>query len=139
MPYLLRVLTGKAKKVTGLFAREGVELMRIPISEYLLCHDPKCTIIRFLQTIENYITNLTEISDDEADRLLTQRLVPVTKDIQVGKIVTVVEGEYRGQSGVVREINDGKIHIDVCLFGRMRQVDLETDQIALSALPEAWR
>ena len=140
--YLFRVLSGKEKKVIGLFAREGIELTQLPIDGYLLCYDPKCKEIRFLETIENYIVNFAEIDKDEANRLKNEGLVPVTEadiQLQVGKIVTVVEGEYKGQSGLVREINNGKIHIDVCFFGRMRRVDLETYQIARSIIPEGLR
>jgi len=139
MPYLLRVLTGKQKKVIGLFAREGIEMTRIPINDYLLCNDDRCKIARFLETIENYIINLTEITDKEASRLVNENLMPILDSMEVGKIVTVVEGEYKGYSGIVRKIDNGKVHVDVCLYGRMHCVDFDKSDVALTTVPEVWR
>lgn len=138
MPFLLRIITGRRKKVIGLFAREGVEMKTIPISDYLLCYDERCKIVRFLDTIANYIINLTEISEEDTLRLTPENQTNVEEKIKVGKIVTIQEGEYKGYSGFVRDIGAETIRVDINIFGRLRQVDFKRTQLAPSYVPEIW-
>lgn len=141
MPYLIRVIFGKEKKVAKLFAREGVELTRIPVSEYLIGTDPRCEMLRYRDTIKGYIINVSSISDEEAARLYTQETeaVPAEESVAVGNIVTITDGPYKGQNGVLRKIAEGQVSVDICLFGRMHPLNFAREQVRLSKMPEVWK
>lgn len=141
MPYLFRVLFGKEKKVIGLFAHEGIELVRIPVSEYLIGYDPRCAIVRYRETVEGYIVNMSEISEQEAYSLKTQATSTVNAEtrISIGQMVTVTEGEYKGLNGFVRNIIDDTVTVDISLFGRMHPVRLAFDHLIALHVPEVWR
>lgn len=139
MPYLIKVIYGKENKLTRLFAREGIELVRIPVSEYLICHDPRCQELRHLDTMSGYIINLEEISDEQASSLLVQNTGDGEEEnIEIGNIVTVTDGEYQGQNGVVRKVTEKEVNVDILLFGRMHMVCFAKNQVRLPVMPEAW-
>jgi len=141
VPYLIKLITGKEKKLIKLFGLHGIELTRIPVSEYLICHDPKCLELRCLDTIEGYIRSLDEISDEEASALVLQKTeieAADDEDIAVGNIVTVTDGEYEGHSGIVRTIGHDEIKVDMVLFGRMHVARFARHQVRLAKTPEVW-
>ena len=139
MPYLLKIITGKEKKVIELFALHHIELKRIPISEYLICQDPKCQRIRYLDTVINYIRNVMEISDHDAELLGRDLSEEMDVAFKQGSHVTVKNGEYSGISGIVKSIEGGMISVSLCLFGRLHDVTLASDQLEQTPIPEIWR
>jgi len=143
MPYLIKVITGKEKRLITLFSLHGIDLARIPVSEYLICNDPRCQELRHLDTIGGYIRSLHEITDEEALALAVQKTEVETgeedDDIAVGKIVTVAEGEYEGQSGIVKVVGENEVKVDMVIFGRMHTTQFARHQVKLAKMPEVWR
>ena len=95
--------------------------------------------MRYLDSIRGYISNLEEISDEQASFLLAQNTgIEEEENIEVGNIVTVTDGEYQGQNGVVRKVTEKEVNVDILLFGRMHMVCFAKNQVRLPVLPEAW-
>ncbi len=139
MAYLLHVVKGKEKRVVEVFGRHRVVARRALIGEYVVCYDPKSEELRFLDSISRYIRNLSRIEDEEVGRFLGLSVTVFPRgNLEVGQIVRVMSGEYEDFRGVVRRVEDGKVALDVIVFGRMRQVFVNRDQVAPDAVPEGF-
>jgi transcription antitermination factor NusG len=139
MPYLMQVVKGKEKRVVEVFGQHRVVAIRALIGEYVVCYDPKSEELRFLDSIAGYIRDVSRIEDEEVGRFLgmSEAIYP-TSDLETGQIVRVLSGEYEDFRGVVRRAEDGKVALDVIVFGRLRPVFLNRDQVASDGIPEGW-
>ena len=139
MPYLMQVVKGKEKRVVEVFGQHRVVAIRALIGEYVVCYDPKSEELRFLDSIAGYIRDVSRIEDEEVGRFLgMSEAVYPTSDLEKGQIVRVLSGEYEDFRGVVRRAEDGKVALDVIVFGRLRPVFLNRDQVASDGIPEGW-
>ena len=140
MPYLLHVLKGKEKRVIEVFGLHGVAAKKALIGEYLVTYDPKSEELRYLDSISGYIRNISPIEDEEVGRFLglSETIVPKS-GMEPGCIVRVLSGEYQDFRGIVRRVENGKAEVDVIIFGRLRPVVLDRDDVAPDALPEGFR
>jgi transcription antitermination factor NusG len=137
MPYLLHVVKGKEKRVVEVFGRHGVAAKKALIGEYVVTYDPKSEELRYLDSIAGYIRNMSSIEDGQVGRFLGLSETVLPKfNIEIGAIVRILYGEYQDFRGVVRRLADGKVEVDVIIFGRLRPVLLSRDDVAPDALPE---
>ena len=140
MPYLLHVLKGKEKRVIEAFGRHGVAAKKALIGEYVVAYDPKCEELRYLDSISGYIRNISPIEDEEVGRFLGLSAVVFPKSgMETGSIVRILSGEYQDFRGIVRRLANGKAEVDVIVFGRMRPVSLNRDDVAPDAFPEGFK
>ena len=140
MPYLLHVLKGKEKRVIEVFGRQGVAAKKALIGEYVVTYDAKCEELRYLDSISGYIRNISPIEDEEVGRFLGLSPAVFPKSgMETGSIVRILSGEYQDFRGVVRRLANGKAEVDVIVFGRMRPVSLNRDDVAPDALPEGFK
>ncbi len=139
MPYLLHVVKGKEKRVVEVFGLHGVAAKKALISEYVVTYDPKSEELRYLDSVSGYILNVSPIEDEEVGRFLglSETVFPKS-GMKAGCIVRILSGEYQDFHGVVRRLSDGKVEIDVIMFGRLRPVVLDRDDVAPEALPEGF-
>ena len=109
------------------------------ISEYVVTYDPKSEELRYLDSVSGYILNVSPIEDEEVGRFLglSETVFPKS-GMKAGCIVRILSGEYQDFHGVVRRLSDGKVAMDVIMFGRLRPVVLDRDDVAPEALPEGF-
>ena len=140
MPYLLHVVKGKEKRVAEVFGLHGVVAKKALIGEYVVTYDPKSEELRYLDSISGYIRNISHIEDEEVGRFLglSETVVP-NSGTETGSIVRILSGEYQDFRGIVRRLANGKVEVDVIIFGRMRPVSLNRDDVAPDALPEGFK
>jgi len=140
MPYLLHVVKGKEKRVIEVFGLYGVVAKKALIGEYVVAYDPKSEELRHLDSISGYIRNVSQIQDEEVGRFLglSETVFPRSR-IEAGCIVRILSGEYQDFRGIVRHLANGKAQVDVIVFGRMRPVSLNRDDVAPDALPEGFK
>ncbi len=140
MPYLLHVVKGKEKRVVEVLGLHGVAAKKALIGEYVVTYDPKSEELRYLDSISGYIRNVSPIEDEEVGRFLglSETIVPKS-GVEAGSIVRILSGEYRDFRGIVRCLSNGKAEVDVIIFGRLRPVALERDDVAPDALPEGFK
>ncbi len=139
MPYLLHVVKGKEKRVVEVFGRHGVAARKALIGEYVVAYDPKSQELRYLDSISGYIRNISPIEDGEVGRFLgLSPAVTRTSAMEIGCIVRILSGDYRDFRGVVRRLVDGKAEVDVIIFGRLRPLVVDRDDVAPDALPEGF-
>ena len=139
MPYLLHVVKGKEKRVIEVFGHHGVAAKKALIGEYVVTYDPKSEELRYLDSISGYIRNISSIEDSEVGRFLglSETVFPKSS-VETGCIVRILSGEYQDFRGVVRRLADGKVEVDVIVFGRLRPIVLDRDDVALDVLPEGF-
>jgi len=139
MPYLLHVVKGKEKRVVEVFGHHGVAARKALIGEYVVAYDPKSEELRHLDSISGYIRNMSPIEDGEVGRFLglSDTIYPKSK-MEAGCIVRILSGEYQDFRGVVRRLTEGKVEMDVILFGRLRPVIVDRDDVAPDTLPEGF-
>jgi transcription antitermination factor NusG len=139
MPYLLHVVKGKEKRVVEVFGHHGVAARKALIGEYVVAYDPKSEELRYLDSISGYIRNMSPIEDREVGRFLGLSEAVFPKfTMETGCIVRILSGEYQDFRGVVRRLADGKVDVDVIIFGRLRPLVVDRDDVAPDALPEGF-
>ena len=69
---------------------------------------------------------------------LSETVVP-RSGIEAGRIVRVLSGEYQDFRGIIRRVENGKVEVDVIIFGRLRPLALDRDDVAPDALPEGFK
>jgi transcription antitermination factor NusG len=140
MPYLLNVVKGKEKRVIEVFDHHGVASKKALIGEYVVAYDPKCEELRYLDSISGYVRNISKIEDGEVGRFLGLSDVVFPKvSLETGAIVRILSGEYQDFRGVVRRLADGKVEVDVIIFGRLRPIAVDREDVVPDALPEGFR
>ncbi len=140
MPYLLNVVKGKEKRVIEVFGLHGVAAKKALIGEYIVTYDPRCGQLRYLDSISGYIRNISPIEDEEVGRFLGLSATSFPKSgIETGSIVRILSGEYQDFRGIVRRLENGKMEADVIIFGRLRPVCLNRDDVAPDELPEGFK
>ena len=140
MPYLFRVARGKEKRVVEVFAQNGVLAKKALIGEYVVACDPRSENLRHLDSVRGYIRGVSRIEDKDIARLLgmSEAVFP-TGGLRAGQIVRVLSGEFEDFHGVVRRIDNGKVAVDVTVFGRLRPVELDRNEVlADGEVPEGW-
>lgn len=76
----------------------------------------------------------TPLLPDEVDRVLS-RLGMSTRhadiDVEVGELVTIVDGAFEGLTGKITEVDDSnmKIKVNIDMFGRETSTELDINQI----------
>ena len=140
MPYLLHVLKGKEKRVIEVFGLHGAAAKKALIGEYIVTYDPRCGQLRYLDSISGYIRNISPIEDEEVGRFLglSETVVP-KPGMETGSIVRILSGEYQDFRGIVRCLENGKVEVDIIIFGRMRPVRLNRDDVVPDELPEGFK
>lgn len=139
MPYLLHVVKGKEKRVVEVFGHHGVAARKALIGEYVVAYDPKSVELRYLDSISGYIRNMSPIEDGEVGRFLGLSEAVFPKfTMETGCIVRILSGEYQDFRGVVRRLADSKVEVDVIIFGRLRPLVVDRDDVAPDALPEGF-
>ncbi len=140
MPYLFRVARGKEKKVVEVFGQHGVLAKKALIGEYVVACDPRAENLRHLDSVRGYIRGISTIEDKDLARFLGMRdLVPPARGLQAGQIVRILSGEFEDFRGVVRRAEHGKVAVDVTVFGRLRPVELDRNEVLVDGeVPEGW-
>lgn len=139
MPYLLHVLKGKEKRVIEVFGLHGAAAKKALIGEYVVTYDPRCGELRYLDSISGYIRNISPIDDGEVARFLGLSASVYTKPaMETGSIVRILSGEYQDFRGIVRRLEQGRVEADIIIFGRLRPVVLNRDDVVPDTLPEGF-
>jgi len=140
MPYLFHVIRGKEKKVVDLFGQHGVLAKKALIGEYVVACDPRAQGLRHLDAVRGYIRNVATIDDKDLGRFLGMRdVIPQGRRLEAGQIVRILSGEFEDFRGVVRRAEHGRVAVDVTVFGRLRPVVLDRDDVIVDGeVPEGW-
>ena len=93
--------------------------------------------IRQLSGVAKFIgskTAPTAVTEDEILKVLRKvgdKTKKIDIDFEVGEIVKVIAGPFRGYSGPISEINAerGKLKSLILIFGRETPVELDFDQV----------
>ena len=138
MPYLIQVLKGKEKKIGELLARHGLTTQRATLTEYLLTDDPACYEIRRRDTVTGYILNISEVSAEVADELLTiPDCIPSDNDTPLlHKLVRIRSGQWAGAVGIVSRIKGDMVTIHAETFGYLKRVEVPLCDVEICHAPE---
>ncbi len=140
MPYLFHVVRGKEKKVVDIFGQHGILAKKALIGEYVVACDPRAQDLRHLDSVRGYIRNIATIEDKDLGRFLGLRdVIRQDRRLEAGQIVRIITGEFEDFRGVIRRAESGKVAVDVTVFGRLRPVVLDRDDVILDGeVPEGW-
>lgn len=90
-------------------------------------------LVRNTQGVTGFVGQGSEpipLSDEEAHRLGIER-IEMNVDFQVGDLVKIILGPFKGKDGVVEEVDVKKevLKLRVDMFGRSTPVELEFNQV----------
>jgi len=102
--------------------------------------DPRAQNLRYLDSVRGYIRNIATIEDKDLGRFLGMREVILpARGLKAGQIVRILSGEFEDFRGVVRRVKNGRVAVDVTVFGRLRPVVLNRDEVLTDGeVPEGW-
>jgi len=124
MPYLLKVPFGREKKAAATLAKNGIEAKPAALRGYLISSErPARAPMK-----ETGVSEATEVSVEEAERLLRGRSTP-RSGLREGAAVRVTSGPYRGLSGIVRDVSEEAVVVDLALFGKVCPVRFRAEEV----------
>ncbi len=90
-------------------------------------------LVRNTQGVTGFVGEGSEpipLTDEEVRRMGIEKTV-IVLDIEVGDMVKIISGPFKGFTGVVEELNEDKqtLKTKVDMFGRSTPVELEFDQV----------
>ncbi len=127
---MIEIKNGK-RKIVEKRIFQGYVLVQMKLSEdawYIVRNTPNVT--GFVGTG----IDPTPISEDELEKINKRMGLEQPKhkiDLQVGEVVNIVDGPFKGFDGSINEIDEtkGKLKVLVNMFGRETPVELDTLQV----------
>lgn len=127
---MIEVKNGK-RKVVEKRIFQGYVLVQIKMSE------DAWYIVRNTPSVTGFVGSGTEpspVSDDEMEKIMKRmgREEPKHKiDFNVGEVVNITDGPFKGFDGTINEIDaaKGKLKVLVNMFGRETPVELDSLQV----------
>ncbi|MEI7683075.1 MAG: transcription termination/antitermination protein NusG [Candidatus Saccharibacteria bacterium] len=127
---MIEVKNGK-RKVVEKRIFQGYVLVQMKLSE------DAWYIVRNTPSVTGFVgsgTEPTPVSDDEMEKIMKRmgRAEPKHKiDFNVGEVVNITDGPFKGFDGTINEIDaqKGKLKVLVNMFGRETPVELDSLQV----------
>jgi hypothetical protein len=133
--YAIEVGGGGVDRLVRELYRLGCTLIDQRIPGYLVV---SLTPVRHMQVRGlRSVVKVFPVAGTDFERPLTMPTVPPSN--QVGEMVRVVSGHYRGVSGIIRSTSGETIQLEIVLFGRLMTMTLTVESVEPIPVPEAWR
>ncbi len=133
MPFIIQTLKGKEKIVEAILRKDGVDSKISPLKEFIICQERPPSYVNDIPQV----LQIVEATPEEVEYLLNDK-PPEKENIKIGSLVEVVTGEYEGFTGLVRNIRDGEVTVDLNVFGKMLPVTVQTGEIRHVEVGEQW-
>ena len=124
MPFLLSVPFGREKKAVAALAKGGISSKPTTVKGYLVSdmRPPRPALEKAR------VSEVTEISESAAERLLSE--APTRQvELNTGAAVRVASGIYQGFSGIVREVSEEFVEVDIAAFGKVLPVKFKASEL----------
>jgi transcription antitermination factor NusG len=132
--YLLSVMTGKENLVRTILRKNGFPSQPAHLRGYLLSD---LMPSHYLLDEISYIFGVTEVSEEKAKRFLENPEEAKT-ELCPGATVEVVSGIYQDFKGIVREVSDGSLKVDLGVFGKVVPVELQPSEVRVVIACASW-
>lgn len=127
---MIEIKNGK-RKVVEKRIFQGYVLVQMKLSE------DAWYIVRNTPNVTGFVgsgTDPTPISDDEMEKINKRMGIEQPKykiDFNVGEVVNIIDGPFKGFDGTINEIDaaKGKLKVLVSMFGRETPVELDSLQV----------
>jgi transcription antitermination factor NusG len=133
MPFIIQTLKGKERIVQAVLRKNGVDSKISPLKEFIICQERPHSYIKDIPQV----LHIVEATPEEVEYLLNDK-TPEKEDIKIGSLVEVTAGEYERFTGLVRNIRDGEVTVDLKVFGKMLPVTVQTGEIRHVEVGEQW-
>jgi hypothetical protein len=135
VPYLLKVLKGKEKRIAETLLKHGISATAAPIGEYVICDKPFQ-----IEIIETWIFSTTEVSEEVASEVMKGDLsVLLPEHLSPGRIVAIISGDYAGQMALIKLVEDDNLLVHVLVEGRMYPLTVARQAVKAAEVSATWR
>jgi len=135
MPSIVMTAPKKAKLVIALLAQHDLLVERTPFDGMLICKHKVDPLLRNIP----YVTGIIEISDQEAEGIISGDKAGKQALIQEGAHIVVTHGDFENCHGLVRYMEGNIAMVDInYLPGRMFAVKLPLADISLPTGHNYW-
>lgn len=126
--YILRVIKGKENLVSSILFKYGFEVMKAAEKGFLTCKGKLSP--ELIDKFEGYIQEIIEVDEEKAKEILKERKNnDGPSKIKEGSAVEVISGFYEGFAGIARRVEDGRVLVDLNLFGKAVPVDISASDL----------
>ena len=135
MPFIIHTLKGKEKLVEAVLRKNGFDPKISPLKEFVISQDAPPSFVNNMPQV----LKIMEATSEEIECLLNDE--PKEKDntvITAGALVEITHGSYKGFKGLVHEIKDKEVIVDVSVFGKMLPISVGIKEIKLVNIGEQW-
>ncbi len=133
MSYLLNVMMGKENFVRTILQKNGISSISLRMKGLLVTDViPSTDLLDRLP----HIYSVIEIPD-EAKNLLEEDQSG-KEGLRPGLAVEVTGGIYQSFKGIVREVGEGTVKVDLALFGKVVSVELQSSELKPILLEGPW-
>jgi transcription antitermination factor NusG len=134
MSYLLNVTMGKENLVKTILQKKGIPSQLSYLKGYLV--SDVSPPFHLLDQIP-YIYKVIEVSEEEAKKFLDDPQ-PKKDRLRPGFTVEVVSGIYQDFKGIVREVMDGSVKVDLAIFGKVVPVEFQASELKTLIVCDSW-
>jgi transcription antitermination factor NusG len=136
MPFIIHTLNGKEKLVEAVLRKNGLDPKISPLKEFVICQDAPPSFVNDMPQV----LKIMEATSEEIECLLNDE--PKEKDdntvITAGALVEITHGSYEGFKGLVHEVKDKEVIVDVSVFGKALPVSVGIEEIKMVNIGEQW-
>jgi transcription antitermination factor NusG len=135
MPCIITTAPRKEKTVSALLVQRGLSAVRSSFDGILVCMQEIDPAIRDLP----YITDIIEVTGQEAEKLLAEESVPKPEDLlRAGKHIIVTRGSFKGCHGIIRSKQGNTVTADINYLNLMFAVEFSLSDIELPKEHTFW-
>lgn len=132
--YILRVTVGKEPLIAQVMKKYGLEVNRVKERGFLLCK--KRPPVPLLEKFENYIYEIVQVSEEEAEKLTSVGNEKKAQEITPGSFVEINSGLYQDFKGILRSLKGDIATVDINVFGKVSTVQVLKSELSPLSTPE---
>jgi hypothetical protein len=135
MPCIITTAPKKEKLVSTLLVQRGLSAVRSSFDRMLICMQEVDPALKDLP----YITNIIEVTRQEAEKLLAVKTVPNPDDlVRAGQHIIVSQGSFKGCHGIIRSKQGNTVTADINYLNLMFAVEFSLSDIELPKEHTFW-
>jgi len=139
MPYIVRTLIGKERKVKSILQKHGINSTVFTcLKGYVISSEKPPLHLSKL----GCVSEVVKITDAELDSFLNQVLEDIAMSLEdtvaPGDTIKVISGTYSGFVGIVREVRSNILVADIVVFGKLTKADLNITEVVKIDSSMVW-
>lgn len=126
---IFKITKGKENLIGSVFTKYGFKIKPVSEKGFLACSERP--LPELIKKFEGYIQEIIEVNEEEGERFLKNEKKDNLSNLREGSAIEVISGIYEGFGGIARRVNDGRVLVDLNLFGKAVSVEVSASDVRI--------